>query len=306
MKRFRKVLFIALGNTTEPPDALEDAVALAVRNDATLTVLGVLPDPPARQRDLPIPDSNDQLTDVVAAELAYRLDTWIRPFDGNNINARVAVGNPPIAIVQSVIADKHDLLVVTTDASDKSAATIRRLLRLCPCPVWVLRKGHDEGAVLAAIDPDDEPGLNEAILHLAQSQASTLGGQLHVAHAWELYGEAILRASERMPVPALALSSLGAEAEAAHRQAFSDAIAGTGISGQQEHFVNGTPIQAIIGLISLYRIDLLVMGSVGRAGVEGVTVGNTAEQIFAEVDCSVLVLKPEGFRSPVQATFVDQ
>lgn len=300
MKRFSKILFSPLGTATDAPSALEDTVALADRNDASLTLVGVVPDPPIHQRGLRVHSSNEKIADLLAADLTERLDSWIEPFTGNRIDTKVLVGNPPIEIVRHVIANEHDLLVVATDGSDSSAAKIRRLLRLCPIPVWVLRPGHEGGRVLAAIDPDDDPDLNEAILQLAQSQAGLRDGELHIAHAWELFGEAALAGISHMPVPGPVLARLADETESAHHRAFSGVINDASIGSHEEHFVNGTPIHAIIGLINLYRIDLLVMGSVGRAGLEGLVVGNTAEELFAKVDCSVLVLKPSGFRSPVK------
>ncbi|HNA21902.1 MAG TPA: universal stress protein, partial [Agitococcus sp.] len=50
-------------------------------------------------------------------------------------------------------------------------------------------------------------------------------------------------------------------------------------------------------------IDLVVMGSVARTGIAGLIIGNTAETILEQLQCSVLVLKPQGFISPV--TLVD-
>lgn len=37
----------------------------------------------------------------------------------------------------------------------------------------------------------------------------------------------------------------------------------------------------------------------GRTGVPGLFIGNTAESVLHQVDCSVLALKPPGFVSPV-------
>ena len=65
--------------------------------------------------------------------------------------------------------------------------------------------------------------------------------------------------------------------------------------------MDGSPVTAINGLIYLYRIQLLVMGSVGRSGIDGLIVGNTAEQVLGKVNCSLLVVKPPDFASPVQA-----
>ena len=47
------------------------------------------------------------------------------------------------------------------------------------------------------------------------------------------------------------------------------------------------------------QVDLIVMGTVCRTGIGGFFIGNTAEKILQDVDCSVLTVKPEGFVSPV-------
>ena len=57
--------------------------------------------------------------------------------------------------------------------------------------------------------------------------------------------------------------------------------------------------EAIIRQVRKHQIDLLVMGTVCRTGLSGFFIGNTAEKVLGNVDCSVLTLKPEGFVSPV-------
>ena len=46
----------------------------------------------------------------------------------------------------------------------------------------------------------------------------------------------------------------------------------------------------------------VVMGTMGRTGIAGLLVGNTAESILKRVACSVLTVKPEGFVPPVSLT----
>ena len=53
-------------------------------------------------------------------------------------------------------------------------------------------------------------------------------------------------------------------------------------------------------MVAKKGVDLIVMGTVCRTGLAGFFVGNTAEDILQQVDCSVLALKPEGFVSPVE------
>jgi len=41
------------------------------------------------------------------------------------------------------------------------------------------------------------------------------------------------------------------------------------------------------------------MGTVGRSGIKGVLLGNTAERILDRCDCSILTVKPDDFVSPI-------
>ena len=45
------------------------------------------------------------------------------------------------------------------------------------------------------------------------------------------------------------------------------------------------------------------MGTVGRSGIKGVLLGNTAEKVLTTCDCSLLTVKPEGYESPISPPF---
>ena len=47
------------------------------------------------------------------------------------------------------------------------------------------------------------------------------------------------------------------------------------------------------------EVELIVMGTVNRAGIAGLLIGNTAEKVLRRVDCSTLTVKPERFVTPV-------
>jgi nucleotide-binding universal stress UspA family protein len=53
-------------------------------------------------------------------------------------------------------------------------------------------------------------------------------------------------------------------------------------------------------MIRDHGIDLVVLGSISRTGIRGLLTGNSAEKIFTRVDCSLWVLKPAGWESPVK------
>ena len=65
------------------------------------------------------------------------------------------------------------------------------------------------------------------------------------------------------------------------------------------HLGKGEAALVIPKLAHQKQVDLIVMGTVCRTGIAGFFIGNTAEKILQDVDCSVLTVKPEGFVSPV-------
>jgi nucleotide-binding universal stress UspA family protein len=61
----------------------------------------------------------------------------------------------------------------------------------------------------------------------------------------------------------------------------------------------GDPEDVIPDFVVAEGIDLIVMGTVARTGIAGLLIGNTAERLLRRLPCSVLAVKPDGFRSPV-------
>ena len=45
--------------------------------------------------------------------------------------------------------------------------------------------------------------------------------------------------------------------------------------------------------------ELVVMGTVGRTGISAALIGNTAEHVIDSLNCDVLALKPQGYKSPL-------
>ena len=58
--------------------------------------------------------------------------------------------------------------------------------------------------------------------------------------------------------------------------------------------------QEIPNLVKRIDADIIVMGTVARTGIPGFFMGNTAETILNQINCSVLAIKPRGFKTPVE------
>ncbi|HOO46868.1 MAG TPA: universal stress protein, partial [Deltaproteobacteria bacterium] len=65
------------------------------------------------------------------------------------------------------------------------------------------------------------------------------------------------------------------------------------------HLPEGPAKKVIALLAARLGADLVVMGTVARSGISGLIIGNSAEAILDQLECSVLAIKPPGFKTPV-------
>jgi nucleotide-binding universal stress UspA family protein len=166
-------------------------------------------------------------------------------------------------------------------------------------------RGDTPLRVLALVDPDpSDPvrdGLNDLVLELATEMAHDGEGELHVAHAWALEGEATLRSSEFVSLPAQDVDRLVDITGQHHRERLESLTSRHAIAeeGGVIHLVSGDPGHVLPELASRLQTTIIVMGTVARTGLAGLLMGNTAETVLRSVHCSVLAVKPVGFTSPV-------
>ncbi len=302
MHRFRSILFSPLAERGNPA-AARRIIDLAARNGAELTAFAAIPEPSRLQRLLHRPG---YLETVHAAEGERVVNRIARSFPrgiDTAVATKTATGNPSQRIIEEVLAAGHDLVVVTTDEDDEDQATINRLLRKCPCPVWVIRPTRARiQRVMAAINPEpSEKVVNRIVVELAASMVRLYGGELHLLHAWELYGEATMRQSAFLHTTTEELEQLLREEYDGRRQALDGLLSDVGLEDQpwQIHLEKGRPSAVIADVVKKRRVNVLVMGTVARTGIAGLLIGNTAESVLDNVRCSVIAVKPPGFVSPI-------
>ena len=189
------------------------------------------------------------------------------------------------------------------------SSTDLHLLRKCPCPVWMIhpRFGAHQGGVLAAVDPDpddaDRRALNTTIMQLATSLSLLEETPLHVLHAWHLPAKNTLLDSPWLKIPRAEVERLSEETRRGRESRFEDLIAAFRpiAPGMQVHFREGQPERVIPDVAGETDAEVIVMATVGRTGIPGLIIGNTAEAVLNQVDCSVLAIKPASFVTPVAA-----
>jgi universal stress protein E len=168
------------------------------------------------------------------------------------------------------------------------------LARLCPMPLLLARTRAPYGKprLLAAVDPgghgERESQLDVKIVEVAGRLAELSSGSVQVVHA-------LHPAFRALGVPPRALRS---ERERT-RELLRHLALGAGLRASSVRVVEGDPAEALLEVATADGIDLLVMGTFVRGPLQRALFGSTAEQLVNVVPCDVLILKPDGFKSPV-------
>lgn len=313
MTRFSNILLL-VDPAADMDTAPAQAARLARGGGGRLTLISVVPEPSALERLLAAEEESLSTAREVAARqgLLAGLAERLRGEGVEVEGVAVTQGIVFVEVVRDVLRHTRDLVVTAAQAHEglreRLFGTVAtHLMRNCPCPVLAAKPQGPKRLtrVLAAVDvADDLPdpsreSLNPRILETAASLAAAEGAELHLVQAWTVPNEGYAEARGNLDPTAVERMRTRAERIYAERVDWLVREAsGRGLTPVR-HLTRGDPTQVIRRLVADLRPDLLVMGTVSRTGVAGLLIGNTAERVLSEVDCSVLTLKPEGFVTPV-------
>lgn len=206
---------------------------------------------------------------------------------------------------------KHhpDLVIVPADggASAGPFGTLsQHLFRKCPAPVWSVQSSASRlpkralVAVDSGLEGSDERLLSQEVLRIAIGLAAHTGMELHLGHAWSLYGEELIASKYGAKGIKPYLDSQLQFA----RDATEQLLQQTG--GKEKmaavHYPKGESGKAIPALANEIDADVVILGSAARRGLQGFLMGSVAETILSRLGRSALVVKRPGFVSPVASS----
>jgi len=296
-------ILVAVDFSPSAAAALTQAVWLARQTGAQIVLANTIP-------DLSLSVHWGPLDRVMSQrELRDRSDTAMRRMivDQNAMDLDVEfltlVGEPFLEITRAVQASGCNLVLAGTRGHGTwdqffVGSTAKRLMRKCPASVWIVKAEHagPPKVVLAATDFSDVSlkAVKEG-LKVAQ-QADAEFHLLHIVDSKDVPEDVISR------IPSGSSLRQEINEEASRRlEEFLDALA-VDRTQIQVHLSWGTPWQEIRRISRHQAADLIVIGTVGRSGIKGLLVGNTAEKVLDTSDCSILAVKPDGFVSPIEPT----
>jgi nucleotide-binding universal stress UspA family protein len=253
-------------------------------------VLEVIADPEIsvfsceQQEKLLMNDGKKSLENLVAS---YQKEDPIE----NKITCLVKVAQKPsIGIIQQVLRGQHDLLMVST--RDKSltetilGSTTLEIMRRCPCPIWAVKpESNERKKIMIGIHFDDmleyrNEALNQALLRFTCFLKRITTKELHLV---SVVSKLTPERREQH------LSDMGTLAAVCHD---------TDLEVTME-VLEGDVTTVLPAYARDNKIALVMLGMLSRTGLRGFFIGNTAEKILDDLDCSVVTIKPKGFVSPV-------
>lgn len=288
---FTNALYVVI-DPSAPTNRLADAVTVANWFDASLSIQSVTPNVTERHRGFGLEPS------AVAYATERSLRRWVdeqvgRRTSGPKPIAAIHVGNGRLAVevVSRITHDDHDLVIVAPGTSADRLATVRRLARVCPCPLLVLRRPFTGGDVVVAVDPDDRMELSVTLLSVARDWAAAAGVRVDAVHAYD----PVISSLDTGPFGAVEAASFAERLRAAHRNELDELISRVGAGWIRERrVVGGRPADVIIDAADAIGSDLIVVGAAGRR-MSAMLIGNTADRILSRSEVSVLIVKPPGF-----------
>jgi universal stress protein E len=223
---------------------------------------------------------------------------------GLTAHSRLIAGRPWQELIREVLRHQHDLLVVGSHEAGPArrllfGSTALKLLRKCPCPLWVVRPAAEKPTPTILV-ADDLTDVGREALEAGVLLAQLMNARLLIVHATEF------PLDRRLFRTGLAEEELEAyrkrvrtQAEQAIQQRLHATDFRTITAGVQVKIESGPAAIVIEEAIAEHEVDLLVMGTLARGGIAGILLGNTAEEVLPRVTCSALTFKPADFVCPV-------
>lgn len=275
--------------------AVSQAFQAASSSRLPLTLVTVLPTPSGSWLKKPEELERVAVSDLAEAESVLNELCRKYAFEASASNAEIKImrGSAWEELIRSVGNRPDSLLICGT----RDEGTVRRvlfgstglkLLRLAPGTVWLVKPREEANDSTDIIAATDGGSVGADVIVTAVPLAKSLNARLHIVHA-----------VEGGDVPPDILQ----QAETVVHQQLANTDYRTLPFGVKVLIKSGSPDQCILDAVKEVNADVVVLGTSSRTGVSGLLPGSTVERLLPELPCSVMAIKPEGFRSMLPSDF---
>lgn len=283
---------------------IETAFSLAKRYEAKVTIVDTIREPSRLSRWL-TPNAGG-IFEMVLADKQDRLEKTAAQFReaGVETDTKVLIGNSSEAIAKEAIETGADLVIrymkgVRSKYPGLFGNTARNLMRICPVPVlFVANQTVEHPQVMACINVQHEPTENDSILGEAEKLAGD-SDKMFGVYCWDVYGKQIVKnhMSEE------SMEKMFEESARIHTSLFNQYLENNDVGSFEGklRIENGEPGFIIPRICQQEAVDVVVMSSASTNHPLHRLLGSTVESVLDKLPCALLVVKPTGFESPIQA-----
>lgn len=301
-------ILVAIDFSPHSEAALKQAVWLARKCGASLTLMHTSPDLRRVVHSAKVRAHLHQLYgDGLSGDFRHESETKMKRLivDLNatdlDVSYQTVLGESFVEITHAVLQGGYDLVLAGTRGLAAweqffVGSTSKTLIRKCPSSVWIVKAEHvgPPKVVVAATDFSEvsRRAVREG-LWVAQQAAA----RFHLLHVIDYLSDIPEVVAQEFPDGPPLRQEINDEAQK-RLEEFVGSL-DTDPEQIQLHLSWGTAWQEVDRLARHVNADVIAIGTVGRSGIKGVLMGNTAEKILATSECSILTVKPEGFLSPI-------
>lgn len=279
---FERILFPTDGSDGSDA-ALDHVLAFASQYDARVDVLYVV-DRSALDRATEIEDA-EAFGEETVADAATRAGEA-----GVEATTAVRTGIPHREILDYAADRDADLLAAGTHGRSGLGryllgSVTEKVVRLADRPVLTVRIPEVDASYLpyeAVLVPTDGSEGASRAADYGVDVASAFGATLHALSAVESASPGLDAESDA--------ADDAVEAHRADAEAVVSRARDRGIDAAPAAVETGAPHESILNYVDEHGVDLVVMGTHGRTGVERFVIGSVAEKVVRLADCPVLTV----------------
>ncbi|PKG99219.1 universal stress protein UspE [Paraglaciecola sp. MB-3u-78] len=301
MKTPKRILVVISGRHTEHP-ALERALKFAELDDIHIHLFNSIYEPVMELTDVLSSEHRKEMKSQYMADRYLYMDTLADDLDQKGISCSVNVAwhRELHEAIEEIVNELEPDLVIKCITADRfninpfAMPVDRHLLRYCKAPLLLIRDSHwVNKPILAAIDPTVRDtkhiALNHNILEYSKMLAQVTKTQLHSVNTFETPN---MGPSMDVGWANIDFQSIKVDTTNAHKNKMETLLKEHDLFINPYHVLEGRADIVIPDIAKKIDAQLLILGTVGRTGLSGAFIGNTAEHILANMNCDILTLKP--------------
>lgn len=306
MKTDARRILVGFDFSPQSERAVEIAVSLAGEDKGRVYVLSVYEERLGRDSEghLSLDTGAENASQPIAQprarldEIRHRAEETVRPLRARceRLVVDVVEGKPYQQILNAAQRNSADLILVGATGAGRLerwilGSTAERVARRSPLPVMVTKRDQPWPPRHILCPVDFSPASTRAAAWAA-FLSERLNASLQILYVVPLSDIARIETfGQTSPIEMKKhITTLRVSAE----RRMSTFVSAKPLRrvGCRSEILLGAPFERILERASEWKADLIVMGTVGRDGVAGMLIGNTAERVLRGGPCSVLTVRP--------------